>query len=44
VLAALRDCDVVELDAVHWIPTEQPDAMRTVIEDWLARRGLAAAA
>lgn len=37
-LAALPDCDVVELDAVHWIPTEQPDAMRTTIEDWLGRR------
>jgi len=43
-LGALRDCDVVELDAVHWIPTEQPEAMRGAIEDWLARRGLAAAA
>lgn len=43
-LAALRDCDVVELKAVHWIPTEQPDAMRAAIEDWLARRGPAAAA
>jgi pimeloyl-ACP methyl ester carboxylesterase len=37
-LAALPECDVVELDAVHWIPTEQPDAMRAAIEDWLARR------
>lgn len=43
-LAALRDCDIVELDAVHWIPTEQPEAMRAAIEDWLARRGPAAAA
>jgi pimeloyl-ACP methyl ester carboxylesterase len=38
-LGALRDCEVVELDAVHWIPTEQPDAMREAIEDWLSRRG-----
>ncbi|HEU4352400.1 MAG TPA: alpha/beta hydrolase [Burkholderiales bacterium] len=38
VLAALRDCDIVELDAVHWIPTEQPEAMCTAIEHWLARR------
>ena len=38
-LARLPDCDLVELDAVHWIPTEQPDAMRTAIEDWLSRRG-----
>ncbi len=37
-LAALPDCDLVELDAVHWIPTEQPDAMRTTIEDWIGRR------
>ena len=37
-LAALPDCDLVELDAVHWIPTEQPDAMRSAIEDWLRRR------
>jgi len=39
-LAALPDCDLVELDAVHWIPTEQPDAMRTTIEDWISKRGL----
>jgi pimeloyl-ACP methyl ester carboxylesterase len=39
-LAALPDCDLVELDAVHWIPTEQPDAMRSAIEDWISRRGL----
>jgi pimeloyl-ACP methyl ester carboxylesterase len=37
-LAALPDCEVIEMDAVHWIPTEQPEAMRTAIEDWLARR------
>jgi pimeloyl-ACP methyl ester carboxylesterase len=37
-LAALPDCEVVELDAVHWIPTEQPDAMRRAIEDWIGRR------
>jgi esterase len=37
-LAALPDCDVVQIDAVHWIPTEQPEAMRTTIEDWLGRR------
>jgi pimeloyl-ACP methyl ester carboxylesterase len=42
-LEALPDCQVVEMDAVHWIPTEQPEAMRAAIEDWLARRGLAAA-
>jgi pimeloyl-ACP methyl ester carboxylesterase len=37
-LAELPDCEVVELDAVHWIPTEQPDAMRAAIEDWIGRR------
>ena len=37
-LAQLPDCEIVELDAVHWIPTEQPDAMRRSIEEWLARR------
>jgi pimeloyl-ACP methyl ester carboxylesterase len=34
-LARLPDCDIVEIDAVHWIPTEQPEAMRGAIEDWL---------
>lgn len=38
-LARLPHCDLVELDAVHWIPTEQPDAMRAALEDWLTRRG-----
>jgi hypothetical protein len=28
----------VQIDAVHWIPTEQPEAMRTTIEDWIVRR------
>jgi len=37
-LAALPDCDFVQIDAVHWIPTEQPEAMRTAIEDWLGRK------
>jgi pimeloyl-ACP methyl ester carboxylesterase len=37
-LAALPDCELVELDAVHWIPTEQPDAMRSTIEHWLRKR------
>jgi esterase len=35
-LARLRDCKVVEVDAVHWIPTEQPAAMRAALEDWLS--------
>ncbi len=33
-LARFPDCQVVRLDARHWIPTEQPDAMRQAIEDW----------
>ncbi|MBI3625878.1 MAG: alpha/beta hydrolase [Candidatus Rokubacteria bacterium] len=33
-LARFSDCQVVKLDAQHWIPTEQPDAMRRAIEDW----------
>lgn len=37
-LARLRDCEVVQFDAVHWIPTEQPEPMREAIEDFLARR------
>jgi len=37
-LRALPDCDIVELDARHWIPTEQPQAMRAAIEAWVARR------
>ncbi len=34
VLARFSDCQVVKLDARHWIPTEQPEAMRRAIEDW----------
>jgi pimeloyl-ACP methyl ester carboxylesterase len=26
--------EIIELDAEHWIPTEQPDAMRVTIEQW----------
>lgn len=37
-LAALPDCEIAELDARHWIPTEQPEAMRAAIEHWIARR------
>lgn len=37
-LRALPNCDIVELDARHWIPTEQPEAMRAAIEAWVARR------
>lgn len=30
----LPDCRVVSLQARHWIPTEQPEAMREAIEGW----------
>ena len=33
-LARFPDCQVVRLNARHWIPTEQPEAMRRAIEDW----------
>jgi pimeloyl-ACP methyl ester carboxylesterase len=33
-LVKFPDYQVVRLDARHWIPTEQPDAMRRAIEDW----------
>ncbi|MHB1359045.1 MAG: alpha/beta fold hydrolase [Rhodocyclaceae bacterium] len=33
-LTALPDCRVERIAAQHWIPTEQPLAMRTAIEDW----------
>jgi pimeloyl-ACP methyl ester carboxylesterase len=34
-LAALPRCDIAELEAHHWIPTEQPEAMRAAVERWL---------
>ncbi|MBI5784681.1 MAG: alpha/beta hydrolase [Rhodocyclales bacterium] len=37
-LAELPDCRIVRLDAQHWIPTEQPEAMRHAIEDWCDER------
>jgi pimeloyl-ACP methyl ester carboxylesterase len=37
-LAALPDCRVVRLQAQHWIPTEQPEAMRRAIEEWCDER------
>jgi len=37
-MQALEQAEVVELDALHWIPTERPAEMRAAIEDWLARR------
>ena len=38
ILEALPHAEFVILDAEHWIPTEQPEAMRLAIEDWLARK------
>jgi pimeloyl-ACP methyl ester carboxylesterase len=40
-LAPLRTCEVVRLDARHWIPTERPAEMREAIERWCARFDLA---
>jgi pimeloyl-ACP methyl ester carboxylesterase len=37
-LERLRDCEIVTVPARHWIPTEQPQAMRAAIEDWMRRR------
>lgn len=34
----LEEVEILELQAEHWIPTEQPEAMRGAIEHWLARR------
>jgi len=36
-LERLGDVEILELDAEHWIPTEQPDAMRSAIEAWLTK-------
>jgi pimeloyl-ACP methyl ester carboxylesterase len=33
-LERLQNCRVVSLQARHWIPTEQPEAMREAIEGW----------
>lgn len=35
-LSACRDYAVVKLKAQHWIPTEQPEAMRRAVEAWCA--------
>ena len=34
VLETLRGLQIIRLEAHHWIPTEQPDAMRKAIESW----------
>lgn len=37
VLKALPRAQIELMEAEHWIPTEQPEAMRAAIEAWLAR-------
>jgi pimeloyl-ACP methyl ester carboxylesterase len=37
-LEAFPDREIVELEARHWIPTEQAAAMREAMEGWIARR------
>ena len=42
-LRALPNCQTVRLAAQHWIPTEQPEAMRNAMEAWCGGvRGAAA--
>jgi pimeloyl-ACP methyl ester carboxylesterase len=33
-LAELPHCETVVLEARHWLPTEQPEAMRRAIDAW----------
>ncbi len=44
IMQAIPGVEIVRLDAEHWIPTEQPEAMCRAIEDWIARQGLGRAA
>jgi len=44
IMQAIPGVEIVQLDAEHWIPTEQPEAMCRAIEDWIARQGLGRAA
>ncbi len=37
-LERLSDREVIVLPAKHWVPTEQPQAMREAIESWVGRR------
>ncbi|MBZ0126726.1 MAG: alpha/beta hydrolase [Rhodocyclaceae bacterium] len=37
-LSPLPDCRTVRFEARHWIPTEQPEAMRDAIEAWCGGR------
>src|SRR5207245_10882198 len=41
-LRALPNCRVLRLAAEHWIPTEQPEAMRNAIEEWCTELATAA--
>jgi esterase len=38
-LSRLSSLEVCGLDADHWIPTRQPDAMVACIDDWVAQLG-----
>jgi pimeloyl-ACP methyl ester carboxylesterase len=38
-LRALPSCRILQLPAQHWIPTEQPEAMRRAIDEWCAAIG-----
>jgi pimeloyl-ACP methyl ester carboxylesterase len=38
-LGQLPRCEILRLEARHWIPTEQPEAMRRAIEGWCDRLG-----
>jgi pimeloyl-ACP methyl ester carboxylesterase len=42
-LARLPNAEFVQLDAEHWIPTEQPEALCREVEDWIVRKGLGTA-
>jgi pimeloyl-ACP methyl ester carboxylesterase len=37
-MRGLPNADIVALDAEHWIPTEQPEAMRDAIDAWLTTK------
>ena len=39
-LAPLPAAEFIELDAEHWIPTEQPEALCREVEKWISRKGL----
>jgi pimeloyl-ACP methyl ester carboxylesterase len=37
-LSKIPDCEIAEIRSRHWIPTEQPRAMRSAIETWVRAR------